>query len=259
MICKECKCENKEDAKFCANCGKDLVKVKEKTKKPVSEEKTINKQNDIIDLLKDKLIELKDNLIKPLDSMKNKSVDDIKSVAISGGIISLVMMLVHLITSMINACHVMKFDWIKGTTYTWTAEGLKNLNYFDLTIKSLVIYALVMMVIAFVFYIGSLIIKKTIKYQRILSMVFVAMIPIVLGGMILAPIFSLIYNHLGVIIYVISFIYAVIIFGTLLNEELKLEGSIKLYYNTICYSVLVLTAYFILINKVSSLFSGLGI
>lgn len=260
MICKECNSENKENAKFCANCGKDL-KEKEVSKTSVKKEEKVDtsKQNDFVKLLKEKFVELKDNLIKPLDSMKNKSVDDIKSVAITGVIISLVMMLVHLISSMISSCHVMKYDWLKGQTYSWSLDGLKNVNYFDATIKSFVIYALVMLVIAAVFYVGSLIIKKSLKFSRVLSIVFVSIIPVVLGCMIVSPILGLIYIHLGTIAFVLSFIYSISIFTTLLNEEIKLDGTLKLYYNTVCYSVLILVAYFIAVNSITTFISSLGI
>lgn len=258
MICKECKTENKADAKFCANCGKDLTK---KTVKSATKEvKAENKKTDFIETVKTIVLEIKNNLLKPLDSMKKKSVEDIKSVAIMGGIISIAMMLIHMITSMINACRISKFNWVTGkTTYEWTTEGLKDLDYFKLIVQDLVVYAVIMMAIAFVFYIGCLIIKKTVKYPRILSMVFVAAIPVVLGNMVLAPVLALINVHFGVVVYVIATIYAITVFATLVNEELKLEGSVKLYFNAICYSVIILSAYFYAVNYAASLIGSLKI
>lgn len=259
MICNDCKTENKEGAKFCANCGKDLTVKAAKETKEVKETKKETSKKDFVEMLKSGLVEIKNNLLKPLDSMKSKSSEDIKSVAIIGCITTLAMMLVNLVTSMINACHVKHYDFFKGTTYEWTTKGLKNLDFFDLTIKYLFNTIVVMLIVAFIFYVGSLIVKKSVKFQKIVAIILVAMIPTILGNMIIVPVLALIHTNVGVVAGVLSTIYAITIFATLINEELKLEGTVKLYYNTICYSIVILSAYFYAVSQVASAFKSLGL
>lgn len=246
MMCKGCKTENKENAKFCVNCGEEL-KEKNTKKEEVKNEVKVEK-NRFSSMLLSSLEDLKGFLLRPLDSLKNKNTEDIKSVSITGAMICLVMTLVNLFKTMISSVRVTEFDWLKGSVEVWRWENLKELNYFSLIFKNFFIYALAFLAIAFVFYVGALIVKKQVKYQKLVAIVLISMIPSVLGSMILAAFVSLISVHLGVIVAIISSIYTISLLVTLINDELSLEGYQKLFFNVVCFSVILCISYLGIIN-----------
>jgi hypothetical protein len=90
-------------------------------------------------------------------------------------------------------------------------------------------------------------------------MLYVALVPLVLGNMILVPLVNLLSIHFAVVMFVLTSIYAISIFTILLNSELKLEGTLKLYFNTAAYSVLIIISYIIIYNMAASFLSSLGI
>lgn len=247
MKCKECKCENKENAKYCVNCGKELKakKGKKEEKQEIIEKE--QKQN-FTSMMKSCFYDLKDYLLKPLEASKSKDTEDIKKVAINGAIISLVMTIITLFKTMISVVRVTEFSWLKGSVTVWRFENLKNLNYFSLIFKNFFIYALVILALAFVFYVGSLIIKKQVSYQKYVSFVLISFIPTILGGMILTSLISIISIHLGVIVAILSSVYTITILVTLINDELKLEGYQKVLFNAICFGVILCISYLGIIN-----------
>lgn len=249
MTCKKCGSENQENAKFCAKCGADLT---QKTK--VSKE---TNNASFMDMVKSTAKNVVSFLLKPLDSMKNEDVNDVKKVGITGAFILLATIILNLITSIIDTVRVLKFDWSKGSRYVWDWDNIKNVKWFDLTIKEFFILALVVLGIALIYYLGSIIVKKTVKYQKVVSMVLVAMIPFVVGSLFLSPILGIISIYISVIINIIAIVYSITIFVILINDELNLSGTVKLYYNSICTSTLFVVAYFVILNTVSSLFSSL--
>lgn len=246
MKCKECKTENKETAKFCVNCGTEL---KGRSTKKV-ETKTVEEKskNEYVGMLIASLEDLKGFLLKPLESLKNKNTEDIKSTFVNGIIICFVMMLINLFKTMINSVRVTEFDWLKGSVEVWRWENLKDLNYFSLIFKNFFIYALIILAIAFVFYVGTLIIKKQVKYQKLVSITLISVIPFILGDMIVVDLAGLIFNQLGAIVAIISSVYSISLFTTLMNDELKLVGYQRLLFNVICFSVILCISYFGIVN-----------
>lgn len=249
MICKMCKTENKENAKFCVNCGEKLTEKKVKPVKEEKVEKVETATNPFLKKVISSLEDIKNSFLRPLDSMKNKHTEDIEHVAITGVILAFVMMFVHLIRTMFSSIRVMEFDWIKGRNYVWNFENLKELNYFKLIVENFLIYALIILGIALIFYLGILVIKKQVSYQKILSMVLVSMIPFILGNIILAGIVGMFSTSFALMIMTLSTIYAISIFVILLNQEVKFTDQEKLYFYTVCFSILIFVSYF-LVSKV---------
>lgn len=214
------------------------------------------KGNAFVNMLLDGLKNLKDYLLKPLDSVKEKSTEDLKQVGITGGILVILMMLVNLIMTMIGSLKSTSIDfWTGKTTTTFSFSNLGDLNYLSLIFKNLFIYALVILAIAGIFYIGSLIIKKEIKFTKLLSITYIATVPFFIGTTVLATILNLIYDQLAIIVSVISSIYAICVFAYLVNDEVKLNGITRIYYNAACFSIIIIAVYFILIKIIESALS----
>ena len=77
--------------------------------------------------------------------------------------------------------------------------------------------------------------------------------------MVLSPLLSNLSIHIGVVISIVSIVYLLVIFSEFINSELNLQDDKKIYFNLICYSLILLIAYFIMIKYIGSLFSGFGI
>ena len=214
------------------------------------------KGNAFVKMLLDGLKNLKDYLLKPLDSIKEKSTEDLKQVGITGGILVVLMMLVNLIMTMIGSLKSTSFDIFTGKTTTTIDFGnLGELNYLSLIFKNLFIYALVILAIAGIFYLGSLIIKKEIKFTKLLSITYIATIPFFIGTTVLATILGFIFNSLAVIVSIITSIYAICVFAYLVNDEIKLNGITRVYYNAACFSIIIITVYFVIIKIIESALS----
>ena len=95
---------------------------------------------------------------------------------------------------------------------------------------------------------ASLVAKKQIVFSRILGIAATAIVPFLLGSLILAPVISLIYAPLSIVVSVIGFIYTVIILYETINSEISLEGNAKIYLNLICLSILVIVAYYLYVK-----------
>jgi hypothetical protein len=233
-------------------------KVEKTTKTDVTETK---KSTDYVGILKDSLNTLKNYLLKPTESIKDEKTEEVKSVVINGGIISVLMTLVNLLMTMLSSLKSTSIDWTGKVTYSIKFSNLSKLNYLSLIFKNLFIYIIIMLVIAGIFYIGSLIVKKEIKYTKLLSIVFISVIPFVIGNIVLANILGLIYSSLSLIVIIISTTYSIALFTYLVNNEIKIKDMTRIYYNAICFSVIMLSIYFILekillstISNISSLF-----
>lgn len=225
--------------------------MEKETAKTSNEVKNSNK---FVSVLLEKLNNLKGYLLKPLESVNAKENEDIKSVGITGGILVVLMTLVNLVMTMISS--VITYDWT-GKFDGFDFGNLGNLDYLSLIFKNLLIYAVVMLAIAGVFYIGALIAKKEVNYAKLLTIVFIAAIPLTIGNTVVATILGYIYNPLAVIASVATSIYSITIFTKLVNDEVKLSDMTLIYYNAACYSVIILVTYFIIVRLIVSTVSGI--
>lgn len=187
-------------------------------------------------------------LLKPIKTFKNEEKKfDTKTSLIFSGIVAVMLMIINLIKNIFSVILVKKFDY--NTLKTKTSiefSNLKNLEWFDLIVKRLLLFAAIIAVIALVYYLAGLVIKKEANYTKNLSIVSSALIPYALIGMIVAPLLSNIYEELYLIVLVIATIYSISIFITLINYSMKLENNDQaIYFHVICLSILIISSYYL--------------
>jgi len=268
MKCLKCGESNAQNAKFCASCGAELIKkeknetkVKEETKDNINK-KVVEKNNKKVDIManiKDCLNYLKKLVIKPKENYKEhkNKLNNLVTASVLTGLVSLAMVIINLIKNMIAISKVTNYSW-EGTTTSWEFSRISELNFLELIFKNFLIYALVILAIAVVYYIASLIIKNELNINESIIISCSSIVPIVIGTMVLAPILGLIWGHLSVIVSVASSIYGITILYELINDEIKLKDDKKIYFNVICFAILIIAVYFIGINMVSNALTDLG-
>jgi len=190
-------------------------------------------------------------LLKPFKtfSEEEEKLSDTKTSFILALIVSTSMTVINLITTMLNTVRQVSY-YSKEVTWEW--GNLKELNYLELIGKNFLIYSGIILAIAAVFYVGSLIIKKEIKFTKMLSLSATSIIPAVVCAMFISPIAGLIWNQLSMPITIIGLVYTFIIIYELMNRELGLDGDIKLYFNLACFGVLVIAGYYAYMKLVVS-------
>lgn len=283
MLCPNCGTQNIDGSRFCMKCGADMANVNAQVDQganmqqpmmnqtmpnvaPVTPDINVNAMGGIQQPIEAPINPIPNNtnvqkmsfgayflfifevIKKPITTLKNKSqeLDDFKNSGILAAIAIVAAMLLNLISTMISAVCVKSLDWGSGKVKTTIEmDRLGNVNYLEVLGKSFLVYAGIIIGLAGVYYLASLVIKKSTKFQRLLGIAAVTVIPLFISVSFLTPIFSLIHFNVGAIIAILGIIYTFIIAYEGLNEELKLEGNAKVYFNGICLAVILITAYFI--------------
>lgn len=252
MKCLNCGMENQEGVNFCMGCGNPLqnnivnptnggnvnnnqniqnsnvqnVNMSNNINNNVASTESINYFSYIVGIM-----------LKPSKIFKEeKGLNDTKNSFVLTLIVSCLMTLVTLVTTIIGA--VKTYDFWEGKT-TWEFSNLKNLNYIELIGKNLIIYVASILLITVIFYIGTLIVKKETKFQKILAASSSSMLPFIALSLIVAPLVANIWAPLSMIVMVSGFIYGVVILYELINSELQFEGDMKIYFNAICFILLI--------------------
>ena len=113
----------------------------------------------------------------------------------------------------------------------------------------------IILAISGIYYIGSLIIKKEIKFPRMLGITSITIIPALACILILAPVLSFIYIPLGIGITIVGILYTILVLNEIISNEISLKGNLKLYFNLIVISILLMIVSYIgidsLINTIS--------
>ena len=195
-------------------------------------------------------------LLKPFNCFKeeeskltNTKTSLILSIVVAGS-----MMVIDLVKAMISAVFVKSFD-LSTLEYktSFDISGLENLDYLQLIGKNLLIYAGVIVAIALIYYLASLVFKKQTSFIKLLSITATSLIPYVVLGMVAAPLLSKIWSDLYLIIMIISIVYSLLIFINLINAEVDFaDGDMRIYYNGICMAVLLIAAYYLIVNMITS-------
>ena len=201
-------------------------------------------------------------LLKPFTSLKEElnKFEGFKNSAILSLIISGSATIINLLTTMFNAVRVKSFSWTTGKVETtWVWENLKNLKYVEIIGKNFLIYLGVMVAIAAVYYLASLIVKKQVKFSRLLAISALSTTPLMISMLVLSPILSIIYADLGILIIIIGLVYTLVMLYDGINSELALKGNVRYYLNLICLSLLGIVGYYLMIKLVmNSITGGLG-
>jgi hypothetical protein len=186
--------------------------------------------NKTIKFIKSPLTAKKENLEK---------YDDIKEAGIYAVFVSLLVVIANLVTTMLNT--------IVTRTYTGSIElsfdGLGDLKYLDLIFVNFLWYIGVIVVIALVYFIVMKIKDMKANYGRLLYITTGSIISYYLAITLVAPIITLISPKLYLINIIVSLsalMYGMIVFYELVNEELKLTGDKKIFFNMVCTIILVI-------------------
>ncbi len=285
MVCPKCNANNMDGSSFCVKCGADLrvapqqVTASEPAQVNVSEpvqnnmggvyeapvnnvqysapapQPTYNAQaayasNGPTNFFAYMFAVLV-NPVKAYESKKD-SLSETKTSLVFGGIIVGIMTLVKLLTSMISVIFTKTFDF-KSLSYksTISFSNLKNIKYFDVIFKNLLIYAGVVAGVALCYFILSLIFKKALSFGKSLAITATSAVPYVVGAMIVSPIVGKIWAPLSVVFMVVGAIYTLLIFITLMDEEFN-DSNAKIFVHLIGLSILGVALYYLYINSLTS-------
>jgi len=193
-------------------------------------------------------------VMKPLDSMEDsaKEFPDLKKTSVLAGIVALAMMVFNLFATMLSSMFVRSCDFWTGTCKTkFVLSELKNLDYLGLIFKNFLAYALIIFGLAAIYYIGSLILKKTLKYYKSLVIATLAIIPFAILNILVAPILGIVYGPLETFVSMFGTIYSISILFLAMKEEMKLQDSNKaVLYNAVVLTVSYIIVYYIVIQNI---------
>lgn len=263
MICPNCGKENTEGSIFCIECGINLKETTTqneiKTTEPNQKKEQLNTQStnqQRIEEVKKTAIHYfkyaKDVLLNPYKTFKEKETEltETKNALIFSGILAVVMMLITLLTAMITSIFVKELSAKTLKLHTVVKfSNLGDLNYLVLIGRNLLIYAGIIVAIAGVYYIVSLIFRKESKFTKLLSISATSIIPFIALGMIVSPILSLIWTPLSIIAKVGGLVYSILIFMSLIKEELSFETKdLEIKFHLICLTILGTIGYYLYIK-----------
>ncbi len=202
-------------------------------------------------------------LLKPFKNFKTEEAKlcDTKISLILSAIIASLMMLITLVKSMISVIFVKSLDY---STFEYKTSvdfsRLKDLNWLSLIGKNLLIFAGVIAAIALVYYIVSLIFKKSANFIKLLSISATSLIPYIALGMIVSPLIGKIWAPLSIFAMVIGIVYSLLIFMNLIDADLSFDSiDLKIYFHLICLSILGSAGYYLYMKlMVSSVSSNLN-
>lgn len=247
MKCEKCGTEVKKGEKFCSKCGEKIEITEEVKTKDNFGDIFVNVFKYILKVLMkpiDAIHEYKDSMSNPVFAL------------IIGAFLSLVMVISNIIVKIFDVVIVKQYTFGKGYETTWEFSRIGNLNFLELIFKNFFIYAFIIIVIAGVFYLSSLVIKKEINFFKSLTISATSMVPFVLCTFILMPILTLIWSHFAVL-SLFGAVYSVSLLLGIYNEELKLQGNIKVYYYSVNVSILVLILYIVAVSLFQNTLFGL--
>ena len=210
------------------------------------QQKTVNNNSNVNKASLNYIMYIVAILLKPFKSFREEEskLNDPKTSFILTLMISGAMTIINLIKTILLTVHVPSYSFSEGYSYSWQWDNIKNIKWIEVIGKNFLIYTGIIFAIAIVFYLGSLVIKKQISFIKTLSISASSMIPAVLGIMVISPIAGKIWVHLSVIFMIVGAVYSFVIFYELMNDELKLEGDTKVYFNLVCLGILAIAGYY---------------
>ena len=143
---------------------------------------------------------------------------------------------------MISAVRVTSY-WSNEVKWVW--ENLKEIKYIQVIGQTFLIYLGIIFVVACVYYIAGLVVKKQPNFSRLLGVTAISVVPMLLCALLLSPLLTMIYAPLGVGVTIFGAVYTLIIIYETINNEILLEGNAKYYFNLICLSILIVAGYYI--------------
>ena len=190
------------------------------------------------------------SLLHPIQNFKNESekLNKAKVPVILSLILVIIMLISNVIQTVLSTVIVKEYAGSGKYVNTWEWDRLEGIEWLEFLGKNFLIYVGIILVIAVVFYIFSLIFKKNLSFIKSLAISATAVIPAVLGVMILSPIFGKLWDVLSIIVIVVSLVYSVIILYELMNDNLNFESDTKVYFNLICFGIILVIGYLVYMN-----------
>ncbi len=196
-------------------------------------------------------------LLRPYDKYvsEEKNLSDIKNLSILGGIIVGILTLVRLLTTMLSYVRIKS---VLSNEITWAWDNLIEVPYFKTFFISVFMYAGIILAVAGVYYLGGMIIKRDIKFIKLLGISLTAFIPYAAGTAILYPLLSMIYVPLGLVAIMIGVLYSVLSLIELINDSMSIDiRGIRIYFHLACLSIIMTIAVFIVYKIVLASLLGL--
>jgi len=285
MICEKCGVTNNPEAKFCIGCGQPLntQNPSEISMHNLGSMPNTNKQNSEMQVspnmqtmqeltttipmentssinnignnvgigsitIKTCFFMLISILLKPYTALKeeSKKFTNFKNSFILALFITIFGVLINLIQTIWSVIRVRSYDYGAHKYITkFVFENLKEIKFIKIIGQNFLIYLGIIFAIACVFYIAGLIIKKQLNFSKLLGIATTAIVPILLSVLLLSPIFGMISNYLATGINIFGGIYTFLLIYEGMNEELKLQGNQKYYFNLICLFILGFATYYL--------------
>ena len=145
---------------------------------------------------------------------------------------------------------------VKLSTALYKVNFVKYLSFPKLIFLDLSIYAAMIFGIAGILTLAGVIIKKKVKYTKMLSLVSLAIIPYAIGAIIFYTLFSTFSTFLALFAGAIGLIYTLILLVSMINKEFELKDNKKIYVNAIIFTVL---SFFIILYIYLVLYKGVSI
>lgn len=270
MKCSECGSELKKDAKFCVKCGAAVLEeekkktVKEEKKTEVKVEKKVSKNEsfDFGAVVMGCLMFILNVILKPVSTLKEKieNYSNIKTAGILVVLVSFGRMIINLLGKMISAVFTKEITnyWSGDTKLSVNFENLKELDYLSLIFKEFFMFIVVMAALAGIYYIVAMIMKKNANYFKLVTIATVSFITSIVIGSFVSVIVAYIYAPLATFLVCAAFIYSFLTFVNAMDDELNIDDSnLKVYFHTICLTVVIIIAYYVTANKIDNSLTNL--
>lgn len=191
-------------------------------------------------------------IIKPVSITKEELsiFDDFKASGITAVLITVLATIIFLIKTIID---VVRIPGYGDKKYTWDWDMLKYFDFFKYLGTMLLVFAGIIVLLAGTYYVASIIIKKKTKFQKLLALCAISILPVIITTTILSPILTKIYLPLGLITSGAGIIYTIVILFEHVNKELSLDDDKKVYVNLASLAAFILIAYFVATKIMSSI------
>lgn len=257
MKCSNCGSELNNDAKFCVKCGTAVVNEKKVKEEKTKKKSTKVESNSFGAMIIGCLMFILNVILKPVSTLKEKIKDysDFKVAGILLVLVSFGRMIINLLGNMISVVFVKKISsYLTGETkLSVNFENLKELDYLSLIFKEFFMFLIVIALVAGIYYVVALIMKKSANYFRLVTITSVSFIPLIVVGSFVSIIVGYIYAPLAIFLVCAAFIYSLLTFVNAMDDELDIDDSnLKVYFHTICLTVVVIVAYYVMSSQLNT-------
>lgn len=222
-------------------------------------EKKIEEKDNIVINVEEVKSNAKNLITNPIDYLSGDIdyISDLKKSSIVALIISVIATFIALL---IKVYTIVKLDYevfnSNGKLTSWYFENLDNYNMLNIVGNYFVTFIGFIFIIAAVFYMASLIVKKEINFGKTVGITSMALIPAYVMVLIIAPILGKLYYPLAIIAIVKGIAFSSITIFKVLNDKMKLNSQQFLYVNIAVSVVIAIASYFLILNVILTEISG---